>query len=115
MQLYTASLRKARRFCIALTNLTGHRPALFRFPGGGWAVQEEILSATAGRAIGRLLAAGVRCDRITGPLVLMELVTAGTAHSALPIGRLPLNRNGQTVPGTRHLGPGGRREGDACR
>jgi hypothetical protein len=92
MQFYTASLRKAKRFCIALTNLTGHCPDLFRFPGGGWAVQDEIMSATAGRAIGRLLAAGVRCDRITGPLVLVELLTVGTAYSAWSFEGRPLNR-----------------------
>jgi hypothetical protein len=84
VQFYTASTRKARRFSIALTNLTGHRPALFRFPGGGWAVQEEILSAAAGKAIGRLLACGVRCDRITGPMVLAELLEAGSDRRAWP-------------------------------
>jgi hypothetical protein len=78
VQFYTGSMRKANRFSITLTNLTGHRPSLFRFPGGGWAIQEESLSAAAGQAIGRLLAWGVRCDRITGPMVLAELVAAGT-------------------------------------
>jgi len=77
VQFYTASMRKANRFSIALTNLTGHPPSLFRFPGGGWAVQEESLSAAAGQAICRLLAGGVRCDRITGPMVLAELVAGG--------------------------------------
>ena len=87
MQFYTASMRKANRFSIALTNLTGRPPTLFRFPGGGWAVQEKILSAAAGQAIGRLLACGVRCDRITGPMVLAELVVGGsdlTASHATP-------------------------------
>ena len=82
MQFYTASTRKANRFSIALTNLTGHPPFLFRFPGGGWAVQEESLSAAAGQALGRLLAWGVRCDRITGPMVLAELVVGGGDQGA---------------------------------
>ena len=77
VQFYTASLRKARRFSIALTSITGHPPSLFRFPGGGWAVQEESVSAAAGQAICRLLACGVRCDRITGAMVLAELVVSG--------------------------------------
>src|SRR5216683_2186894 len=63
VQFYTASTRKANRLSIALMNLTGHPPSMFRFPGGGWAVQEESLSAAAGQAICRLLAGGVRCDR----------------------------------------------------
>jgi hypothetical protein len=78
VQFYTASTRKAKRFSAALTNLTGHPPDMFRFPGGGWAVQEDGLSAAAGRAVCRLLAWGVRCDQITGPMVLAELVTTGT-------------------------------------
>ncbi len=82
MQFYTTSARKAKRFSIALMNLTGHPPALFHFPGGGWAVQEEILSAAAGQAICRLLACGVRCDRITGPMLLAELVAAGSDRRA---------------------------------
>ena len=82
MQFYTASTRKANRLSIALTNLTGHPPSLFRFPGGGWAVQEESLSAAAGQAIGRLLSYGVRCDRITGPMVLAELVAGGSDRGA---------------------------------
>jgi hypothetical protein len=82
MQFYTASTRKANRFSIALTNLTGHPPSLFQFPGGGWAVQEECLSPAAGQAIGRLLACGVRCDRITGPMVLAELVMGGNQEEA---------------------------------
>lgn len=82
MQYYTASRRKAERFIIALMNITEEPPQLFRFPGGGWAVQEESLSAAAGRAICRLLASGVRCDRITGPMVLAELVAMGHNRSA---------------------------------
>jgi hypothetical protein len=74
MQFYTTSTRKANRFSIAAANITGHPPAVFRFPGGGWAVQEESLSAEAGQAICRMLAWGVRCDQITGPMVLAELV-----------------------------------------
>lgn len=73
VQFYTASARKARRFSIALMSITGHPPALFRFSGGGWAVQEECLSAVSGQAICRLLAGGVRCDLITGSMVLTEL------------------------------------------
>jgi hypothetical protein len=73
VQYYTASAREANRFMIALRNVTGHPPDLFRFPGGGWAVQEESLSAAAGRAICRLLAGGVRCDQVTAPMVLAEL------------------------------------------
>jgi hypothetical protein len=82
VQFYTASTRKAKRFSLALLNLTGHPPSLFQFPGGGWAVQEESLSAAAGHAICRLLACGVRCDRITGPMVLAELVAPGADRSA---------------------------------
>jgi hypothetical protein len=82
VQFYTASKRKARHFSIALTNLTGHLPSLFRFPGGVWAVQEESLSAAAGQAIDRLLGCGVRCDRITGPMVLAELVALGSDRRA---------------------------------
>jgi hypothetical protein len=82
VQFYTANTRKAKRFRIALTNITGHRPSLFRFPRGSWAVQEKCLSAAAGHAICRLLACGVRCDRITGPMVLAELVTAGPDRDA---------------------------------
>jgi hypothetical protein len=78
VQFYTASTRKAKRFSLALMSVTGHPPALFRFAGGGWAVQEESLSAAAGEAICRLLAVGVRCDRITGPMVLAELVAPGS-------------------------------------
>ena len=74
MQFYTANKRKAKRFSIALMSLTGRPPSLFKFSGGGWAVQEERLSAAAGQAVCRLLAYGVRCDRITGPMVLAELV-----------------------------------------
>lgn len=77
MQFYTANARKVKRFRIAVTNLTGHRPSLFRFPGGGWAVQEESLTAAAGQAICRLLASGVRCDQITGTMVLAVLVLPG--------------------------------------
>ena len=77
VQFYTASTRKAKRFSIALMSITGHPPSLFQFPGGGWAVQEECLSAAVGQAICRLLACGVRCDRITGPMVLAELVAPG--------------------------------------
>jgi hypothetical protein len=73
VQFYTASIRKARRFSIASMNLTGHAPALFQFPCGAWAVQEESLSAAAGRAICRLLAGGTRCDRITARMVLAVL------------------------------------------
>ena len=98
MQFYTASMRKANRFSIALTNLTGRPPSLFRFPGGGWAVHEKILSAAAGQAIGRLLASGVRCDRITGPMVLAELVATGT------------DRRGTRHHGGRAPGQAGARE-----
>ena len=73
MQFYTVSTRKVRRFSIASMNLTGHPPTLFRFPCGAWAVQEESLSAAAGRAICRLLAGGTRCDHITTPMVLAVL------------------------------------------
>ena len=82
MQFYTGSTRKAKRFSIALTHLTGHSPSLFQFPGGRWAVQEESLSAAAGHAVCRLLACGVRCDRITGPMVLAELVAPGSDQGA---------------------------------
>ena len=81
MQFYTASKRKARHFSIALTSITGHLPSLFRFPGGVWAVQEESLSAAAGQAIDRLLGHGVRCDRITGPMVLPTNITT-TSNTA---------------------------------
>ena len=82
MQFYTASTRKAKRFSIALMSITGHPPSLFRFSGGSWAVQEKSLSADAGQAICRLLACGVRCNRITGPMVLAELVAGGSAQSS---------------------------------
>jgi hypothetical protein len=78
VQFYTPSKRKARHFSIALTNLTGHPPTLFRFPGGVWALQEESLSDAAGQAIDRLLGWGVRCDQVTGPMVLAELVALGS-------------------------------------
>lgn len=81
MQFYTSSTRKAKRFSIALTNITGHPPSCFRFAGGAWAIQEESLSAAAGQAVCRLLAFGVRCDRITGPMVLAELVAPGSDRS----------------------------------
>lgn len=67
---------------IALTNITRRPPLLFQFPGGVWAVQEENLSAAAGHAICHLLACGVRCDRITGPMVLAELVAASPDRGA---------------------------------
>ena len=73
MQFYTVSTRKVRRFSIASMNLTGHPPTLFRFSCGAWAVQEESLSAAAGRAICRLLAGGTRCDHITRRMVLAVL------------------------------------------
>jgi hypothetical protein len=82
VQFYTGSARKVKRFSVALNNLTGHPPSLFRFPGGRWAVQEESLSAAAGHAVCRLLACGVRCDRITGPMVLAELVAPGSDPGA---------------------------------
>jgi hypothetical protein len=82
VQFYTASRQKAKRFVIALMNITERPPLLFRFPGGGWAVQEESLSAAAGRAICRLLACGVRCDRITGPMLLAELAAASPNRGA---------------------------------
>jgi hypothetical protein len=82
VQFYTASRQKAKRFVIALMNITERPPLLFRFPGGGWAVQEESLSAASGRAICRLLASGVRCDRITGPMLLAELVAISSNQSA---------------------------------
>jgi hypothetical protein len=78
VQFYTTSTRKANRFSIAATHITGHPPAVFRFPGGGWAVQEESLSAASGQAICRLLARGVRCNQISGPMVLAELVAPGS-------------------------------------
>jgi len=81
VQFYTANPRKAKRFSIALMSVTGHPPALFQFSGGSWAVQEKSVSADAGHAICRLLAGGVRCDRITGPMVLAELVAGGSARS----------------------------------
>jgi len=80
VQFYTANSRKAKRFSIALMRITGHPPSLFRFSGGSWAVQEKSLSADAGHAICRLLAGGVRCDRITGPMVLAELVAGDSAR-----------------------------------
>ncbi len=76
VQFYTASARKANRLSIALANLTGHPPSLFRFTGGGWAVQETSVSAAAGHAICHLLKRGVGCDRITAPMVLAELQEA---------------------------------------
>jgi hypothetical protein len=82
VQFYTASKQKAKRFVIALMNITDRPPLLFRFPGGVWAVQEEILSAASGHAICRLLACGVRCDRITGPMLLAELVAEGSDRGA---------------------------------
>jgi hypothetical protein len=83
VQFYTASARKANRLSIALTNLTGHPPSLFRFSGGGWAVQEGSLSAAAGHAICRLLTRGVRCDRITAPMVFAELQEARSTWERL--------------------------------
>jgi hypothetical protein len=82
VQFYTASTRKAKRFSIALMSITGHPPALFRLSGRSWAVQEESLSAEAGHAICRLLACGVRCNRITGPMVLVELVAGSSARTS---------------------------------
>jgi hypothetical protein len=87
VRFYTDSTRKARRFSSALLSVTGHPPALFQFSGGGWAIQEQCLSAAAGEAISRLLARGARCDRITGPMVLAELVARGTARRRIPASR----------------------------
>jgi hypothetical protein len=82
VQFYTASTRKAKRFSIALMSITGHPPSLFRFSGGSWAIQEKSLSADAGQAVCRLLACGVRCNRITGAMVLAELVAGGSDRSS---------------------------------
>jgi len=82
VQFYTASKRKARHFSIALTNLTGHPPALYRFPGGVWALQEDSLSDAAGQAVDRLLGWGVGCDQVTGSMVLAEMVALGSDRRA---------------------------------